>query len=236
MLFHTYLGTAQIAFDLLPCICIFFGNELCTPYICTRFIVMCLRGFTSCICICIFMHLQWPSPWWLGSSCLKSPNWTFPGHCMGEESELEWMPRNWTNERIHMCAHISENLFFSYTFLEHGFGNLGFRKIHCRPWYILYNYKSTDLRTNLKHLDKVLQNHNDMLNTKMCFVREIESSFFWSERECKFRNSTRPEIEMGESSEEISETVSPDLTHILPAAPYIAVFVHCICICFFCIF
>ena len=75
-----------------------------------------------------------------------------------------------------------------------------------------------------------------MLNTKMCFVREIESSFFWSERECKFRNSTRPEIEMGESSEEISETVSPDLTHILPAAPYIAVFVHCICICFFCIF
>ena len=128
MLFHTYLGTAQIAFDLLPCICIFFGNELCTPYICTRFIVMCLRGFTSCICICICMHLQWPSPWWLGSSCLKSPNWTFPGHCMGEESELEWMPRNWTNERIHMCAHISENLFFSYTFLEHGFGNLGFRK------------------------------------------------------------------------------------------------------------
>ena len=73
--------------------------------------------------------------------------------------------------------------FFPYTFLEHGFGNLGFRKNHCRPWYILHNCKSTDLKTNLKHLDKVLHNHKHMLNNKMCFVREIESSFFWSELE-----------------------------------------------------
>ena len=137
----------------------------------------------------------------------------------------------WTYLNVHKKRPYFGKSFFPYTFLEHGFGNLGFRKNHCRPWYILHNCKSTDLKTNLKHLDKVLHNHKHMLNNKMCFVREIESSFFWSERECKFRNSTRPEIEMGESSEEISETVSPDLTHILLAAPYIAVFVHCLCIC-----
>ena len=34
---------------------------------------------------------------------------------------------------------------------------------------------------------------------------------------------------MGESSEEISETVSPDLTQILPAAPYIAESITYIC-------
>ena len=137
----------------------------------------------------------------------------------------------WTYLNVHKKRPYFGIKKFPYTFLEHGFGNLGFRKNHCRPWYILHNCKSTDLKTNLKHLDKVLHNHKHMLNNKMCFVREIESSFFWSERECKFRNSTRPEIEMGESSEEISETVSPDLTHILLAAPYIAVFVHCLCIC-----
>ena len=80
-------------------------------------------------------------------------------------------------------AHILENLFFLTLFSSMVLVTWVSEKNHCRPWYILHNCKSTDLKTNLKHLDKVLHNHKHMLNNKMCFVREIESSFFWSELE-----------------------------------------------------